>query len=336
MKKVAAAAVVMGLLAIPALAQPGGAHGGSGGHATSGIAAHAGGFAGHSGFGGGFSAPHPGGFAPRNSGFAPRIGGPAPRYGGFAPRNGGFRPRGLAPSGFTGPGRTRFSRPPGGFRYRTPYRRYGDGREGNGRSHYGDHHRRGRDRNFDRRRPFYNGFNGLPYAYGYGALPWYGFEIDPGSLGTDWLDDNSDESAQNDNGGNVPAPYPDYGQPGPQYGQPEPGYGGPQGTPYNYAPQQPYSDPGSGSSQPYPALGAAPRRTYTGGSAATGPQQNVEVIFKDGRPPETIHNYMLTATTLTVLDTRYQQIPLNQIDLAATEAFNRALGVNFTVPGATP
>lgn len=233
------------------------------------------------------------------------------------------------------PGRTRFSRPPGGFRYRTPYHRFGDGRQGNGHNHYRDRHRRDRDRDFDHHRAFYNGFNGLPYAYNYGALPWYGFVLDPGSLGTDWLDDNSDESAQNDNGGYAPAPYPDYGQPGPQYGQPGAGYGAPAAPPDDYPPQQTYPQPDSGPYQPQAAPSAAPRRSYTGGSAAPGPQQAVKVIFKDGRPPETIHNYMLTSTTLTVLDSKYQQIPVDEINLAATEAANRAQGINFTVPGAS-
>jgi len=41
---------------------------------------------------------------------------------------------------------------------------------------------------------------------------------------------------------------------------------------------------------------------------------------------------MLTSTTLTVLDGRYQQIPVDRIDIAATQAANRADGVNFAVP----
>lgn len=57
------------------------------------------------------------------------------------------------------------------------------------------------------------------------------------------------------------------------------------------------------------------------------------MIFKDGRPPEKIHNYMLTANTLTVLDEQYQQIPVNQIDVTATDAANRAQGLHFQVPG---
>jgi hypothetical protein len=65
------------------------------------------------------------------------------------------------------------------------------------------------------------------------------------------------------------------------------------------------------------------------------PEQAVTVIFKDGRPSEQIHNYLLTSTTLTVLDPKYRVIPLDQINLAATEATNQADGIDFRVPGAS-
>jgi hypothetical protein len=58
----------------------------------------------------------------------------------------------------------------------------------------------------------------------------------------------------------------------------------------------------------------------------------VTLIFNDGRPSEQIHNYLLTATTLTVLDQKYREIPLGQINLAATEAKNRAEGIDFHLP----
>jgi hypothetical protein len=56
------------------------------------------------------------------------------------------------------------------------------------------------------------------------------------------------------------------------------------------------------------------------------------VIFRNGRAPEQIHNYLLTRTTLTVLDQPYRQIPLDQIDIAATVETNRKAGVDFSVP----
>ena len=59
----------------------------------------------------------------------------------------------------------------------------------------------------------------------------------------------------------------------------------------------------------------------------------VTLVFKDGRPPQQIHNYLLTATTLSVLDQRRQEIPVDQIDLAATAKVNRAAGASFALPG---
>jgi hypothetical protein len=56
------------------------------------------------------------------------------------------------------------------------------------------------------------------------------------------------------------------------------------------------------------------------------------IIFKDGRPSEQIHNYALTRTTLYILDQNHHDIPLDQLDLAATEKVNRAAGIEFQVP----
>jgi hypothetical protein len=60
------------------------------------------------------------------------------------------------------------------------------------------------------------------------------------------------------------------------------------------------------------------------------------VIFKSGRAPIEVRNYLMTAKVLTDLDSEhYEQIPLDQIDLAATQNFNRAAGVDFQVPAAS-
>lgn len=58
----------------------------------------------------------------------------------------------------------------------------------------------------------------------------------------------------------------------------------------------------------------------------------VTLIFKDGRPSEQIHNYMLTRTTLYVQDQRLRRIPIDQIDLAATAKANLDAGVDFRLP----
>ena len=55
-------------------------------------------------------------------------------------------------------------------------------------------------------------------------------------------------------------------------------------------------------------------------------------MFKDGRPSEQIHNYALTRTTLYVPGRRIREIPLEQIDLAATAKVNHEAGVAFQLP----
>ena len=65
-------------------------------------------------------------------------------------------------------------------------------------------------------------------------------------------------------------------------------------------------------------------------------EQSLTVIFKSGRAPIEVENYLMTAKVLTDLDSEhYEQIPLDQIDLAATQNFNKAAGVEFQVPGAS-
>ena len=60
------------------------------------------------------------------------------------------------------------------------------------------------------------------------------------------------------------------------------------------------------------------------------------MIFKSGRAPIEVQNYLMTAKVLTDLDSQhYEQIPLDQIDLAATQRINTAAGVDFQVPGAS-
>ena len=79
-----------------------------------------------------------------------------------------------------------------------------------------------------------------------------------------------------------------------------------------------------------------PRPAYAGLTVAPEPEQAITVIFKNGRTPETMQNYMLNSRALTDLDQRrYEQIPLDQIDIAATEQANRARGLQFQVPAAS-
>jgi hypothetical protein len=253
------------------------------------------GFAGHSGFSGGAGISRSGNFS--------RPAEPM-RYG--APGNTGFRA--IAPPNYASRGI-----PVGGNRYTTarPASRpaYDSmGADARGGNRAGD---RGR---FDARRRSFNNW----YTNYYPAWPWYGYPylIDPGfydwSVPDDSPEDSNDQAAaptENE------APYPDYGYGGPEEG-PEPGYAGelppwvPSGQPYGAAPSAVASEP--------------------------VPEEPLTVIFKSGRAPVKMQNYMMTAKMLTDLDSRhYEQIPFDEIDVAATQRANAAAGIQFQVPTAS-
>ena len=89
------------------------------------------------------------------------------------------------------------------------------------------------------------------------------------------------------------------------------------------------------------AAGAAPvfrplyRPLYEGSvdSPPVKAQPTTTLIFKDGRPPQLVHNYALTGNMLYALDgDARQEIPLSLIDIPATVEANRAAGVDFALP----
>jgi hypothetical protein len=260
--------------------------------------AQRGGGGGHGGGGGGFSG-HGGGFS---GGF----------HGGFsAPRSsGGFsaRPYGgfSASRSYRFGGSPRYARPYSAYRPNSAYRssRYGSAFRSPYRSGFGD---RGRDRDRDdrfRRRFFPGGFL-YPDWIGLGPLGCYGDssvygEEDFGDYGPDCYQPQSAQADQpviyGDDQGETPAPPPDYAPP--TYQRPD----------YDPPAQTPRSSP------------------------APTSQIATTIVFKDGRPAEQIHNYALTQTNLYVMDQQRRDIPLDQIDLAATEKANRAAGIEFQVP----
>lgn len=93
------------------------------------------------------------------------------------------------------------------------------------------------------------------------------------------------------------------------------------GAPYS-------SEPGPWPAYPPPEP-AAPQ-------TAPALQDSVTLIFKDGRPQEQIRNYMMTGNTLYVLDQKRREIPLKDLDLAATARANQDAGVDFNLPTGTP
>jgi len=148
--------------------------------------------------------------------------------------------------------------------------------------------------------------NTVPYAPYYGAFLPYGYSGDAG-----WID--ADDTA-----------YPDVPDQGPPVSQPaydaSGGYDSqPPDQSQQMAPQQVQQAP-------------PPPRARASQAAPPENEDAVTLIFKDGRPPEQIHNYILTRTTLYVRDQHHRDIPVDQLDLAATEKANQLAGVDFQLP----
>jgi hypothetical protein len=119
----------------------------------------------------------------------------------------------------------------------------------------------------------------------------------------------------------------------------------PPAAPQAVYPDSGYSGPGYGDYPPPPVnqADAAPasafRPAYQSPQPDPATQEPVTLVFKDGRPTEQIHNFMLTRTTLYVQDSaqyqRLREIPLSELDLAATEKINHQAGVDFQPPAGT-
>lgn len=87
--------------------------------------------------------------------------------------------------------------------------------------------------------------------------------------------------------------------------------------------------------QPYMPEPEISHRPQYGGGRSLPPSAEAPtttIILKDGSS-EQIHNYMLTAKTLTVLDQHRREIPVEQINLEATAKVNLQQGVEFSLPG---
>jgi hypothetical protein len=146
-----------------------------------------------------------------------------------------------------------------------------------------------------------------PYRAGFAyAVPAYGW-VPPYFLG--YPDDGYDDSGAPPDNGSAYAPD---GYAEPQEPDPEPD----QAQYQQQAPLAPWR-PAPEAYQPAPAPAI---------------EQAVTLIFKDGRPAEHIHNYLLTPTTLYVGDQHHRAIPTDELDLVATAKANQDAGVDFQLP----
>ena len=86
---------------------------------------------------------------------------------------------------------------------------------------------------------------------------------------------------------------------------------------------------------PWPGAPYAAPPSQSGPEPSSDSENGVTLIFKDGRAPELIQNYVLTKDTLYVGDRYHRQIPIDQLDLPATVQVNRELGADFRLPNAS-
>lgn len=97
--------------------------------------------------------------------------------------------------------------------------------------------------------------------------------------------------------------------------------------------QSVYPDPNFNQQQPEPEPPPPSVQNYAPPpQPAPAEAEAVTLIFKDGRPSEQIHNYALTRTMLYVRDQHHRDIPVDQLDLAATQKANQPNGVEFVLP----
>ena len=195
------------------------------------------------------------------------------------------------------------------YRAGTPAFRYGyPGQRG---SYSGQRGGINGNRNGNRNRgPYIRSYNwGYPYPYGWSIWPGYPTVID----GYDDYDSSADQGY---------APYADYGDQGSPYG--DQGYPGPDSG----NPQYGYS--GLPPAQPWPSIGPY-AQSYSAPQSSVAPEPAVTLVLKNGRT-EQVHNYVLTKSYIFIGDSYGMTIPVDQIDIAATEQANRDAGVDFHVP----
>jgi hypothetical protein len=295
------AAVALLALALPAFAQHGGAHAGSSGSR---------GFSGNAGFSShpSFSQPS---FSRPSFSQSPNFARPAQparygtSYGSQYRYSSGAGYRDAGPAGI----RSHYT----ANRYTGTYsgNRYTENRLAAGRPSYSPaatalSRSSDRDRFDARRRQFHNWYvNTYPNLLGYPYL------LNPNfyNLGLyDWSDSDNSVTDDSVSDQNALAPYPDQGS---QYPDPSPAYPDERDT--------------------------APNQIAEAAPGAPAPAQPLTVFFKTGRDPMKIQNYLITAKVLTDLDSEhYEQIPLDEINLAATQNFNKVAGVEFQIPSQAP
>jgi len=160
----------------------------------------------------------------------------------------------------------------------------------------------------------FRGGYGYPYGYGWSIVPGFPTVLD--------YDDYGDDSDNGQDQGPVYYDNGDNGYDNGAYGNGAYGNGA-----YGELGQPPPAWPALG---PYARGSAAPQPGMQ--ASAPSAEQAATIVFKDGRPPLQIHNYVLTQNSLFVGDASGVTIPLDEIDLPATVRANQEAGVEFRLP----
>jgi hypothetical protein len=94
-------------------------------------------------------------------------------------------------------------------------------------------------------------------------------------------------------------------------------------------PEQPAQAPGV-----YPPAAGVYPQTSSGSQLSSGltSEDGVTLVFKDGRAPVQIHDYVLTRNVVYVWDRHQRVIPIDQIDMVATAKANSDAGIDFELP----
>jgi hypothetical protein len=82
----------------------------------------------------------------------------------------------------------------------------------------------------------------------------------------------------------------------------------------------------------YPPAAAAPQTTVGLSNPGLTNEDGVTLVFKDGRTPVQIHDYVLTRNIVYVWDRHQRVIPIDQIDMVATAKANSDAGIDFELP----
>jgi hypothetical protein len=167
----------------------------------------------------------------------------------------------------------------------------------------------------------YPGGNRYPVRRGFPSRGiGYGYPGGTSYVPYPFLDTSFDDYADYDDSGYNEAPIP-YAEPAPD--------------PAAYGYIQPEEQSQTYGPEPQQAAEITRPATYPRARPEPAPAPATTLIFKDGRAPERIGNYIATRSTVTVIDgPRHHDIPVADLDLAATVKANRDSGAGFQLPAA--